>query len=218
MLRKIFDLDNPFMRALSKVADLVALNVLFLLCSAPIVTVGASAAALYSMALKMVRNEEPSIGKGFFKAFKENLKQGIFFGVLFTLAFAAVILNLILFENMDSWIFQMVKAVCIAVGVLAFLLSLYVFPIIARFEMCAKDIFRNAVLMSVAYLPKTLLMAALYIPTAALMFWSEMTMFILLSAYIVFGFALMAFLKSFILRKIFSKYEPEESEELEELR
>ncbi len=217
MLRKIFDLDNPFMRALSRAADIVALNVLFLLCCVPVVTIGASAAALYSMTLKMVRNEEPSIWKGFFKAFREDLKQGILFGALFTLTAAAVILNFILFGNMDGGIFQAVKAVCVAAGVLAFLLSLYGFPIIARIEMRAGAIFRNAVLMSVAYLPKTLLMVVLYVPTVALMFWSEMTMFILLSAYTVFGFALMAFLKSFILRRIFSKYEPEEAEELEGL-
>lgn len=35
MLRAIFDLDNPLMRFLSKVADLLALNLLFLLCSIP---------------------------------------------------------------------------------------------------------------------------------------------------------------------------------------
>ena len=105
MLRKIFDLDNPLMRGLSRATDIVALNVLFLLCCVPVVTIGASAAALYSMTLKMVRNEEPSIWKGFFKAFREDLKQGIFFGALFTLTAAAVVLNFILFGNMDGGIF-----------------------------------------------------------------------------------------------------------------
>ena len=79
MLRKIFDLDNGFMRGLSRSTDLIVLNVLFLVCSLLVVTFGASLSALYSMTLKMVRNEEDYTVRGFFKAFRENLKQGMIF-------------------------------------------------------------------------------------------------------------------------------------------
>ena len=197
------------MRGLSRVTDIVVLNILFLLCCIPVITAGASAAALYTMTLKMVRNEEPPVVKGFFRAFIENLKQGTLFGVLFTLAAAAIAVNFVLFGNLRYGVFQAVKVLSIAVGIVIFSLSLYIFPMIARFKMGGKEIFRNALLMSVAYLPKTLAMLAMYIPVLVIMFWSEMTMFVMLSVYVVFGFALMAFLKSFILRSIFSKYEKE---------
>ena len=75
MLRKIFDLDNGFMRGLSRSTDLIVLNVLFLVCSLLVVTFGASLSALYSMTLKMVRNEEDYTVRGFFKAFRENLRS-----------------------------------------------------------------------------------------------------------------------------------------------
>ena len=51
MLRKIFDLDNGFMRGLSRSTDLIVLNVLFLVCSLLVVTFGASLSALYSLSL-----------------------------------------------------------------------------------------------------------------------------------------------------------------------
>ena len=35
-MRKFFDMDNPFFRTLGKLADLMILNVLFILCSIPI--------------------------------------------------------------------------------------------------------------------------------------------------------------------------------------
>lgn len=71
-----FDItDNVIVRALSKICDMVCLNVLWLVCSIPIITIGASTAALYTVMLKMVKNEEGYIFRGFFKAFKSNFRQ-----------------------------------------------------------------------------------------------------------------------------------------------
>ena len=72
---KFFNLDSPVMQALGKMADLMWLNILTLICCIPVVTAGASLTAMHYMALKIVRNEECYITKGFFKSFKENFKQ-----------------------------------------------------------------------------------------------------------------------------------------------
>ena len=71
----MFKLDSPLMNFLSKVADIMILNVLFVVFSIPIVTIGASFSAAYYMGFKMVKNEETYIVRGFWKAFKENFKQ-----------------------------------------------------------------------------------------------------------------------------------------------
>ena len=84
-MNRLFDLDNPVMRFLGKLFDLMYLNLLFLLCSIPIVTIGASLTAMYSVALKMVKNEETYIGKDFFKSFRMNFKQGTIIWILFLL-------------------------------------------------------------------------------------------------------------------------------------
>lgn len=71
-----FDItDNVIIRALTKICDMVCLNVLWLICCIPIITIGASTTALYTIMLKMVKNEEGYIFRSFFKAFKENFKQ-----------------------------------------------------------------------------------------------------------------------------------------------
>ena len=72
---KLFNLDSPLMQGLSKMADLMWLNVLTLLCCLPVVTMGASLTAMNYVALKIVRDEECYISKSFFKSFKENFKQ-----------------------------------------------------------------------------------------------------------------------------------------------
>ncbi len=78
----IFNLDSPIMRALGKVADLMWLNVLTMICCIPIITIGPSLTALHYMALKIVRDEECYITKGFFKSFRENFRQGVLIGIL----------------------------------------------------------------------------------------------------------------------------------------
>ena len=63
-------MDNVVTRALTKICDMICLNIVWLICCIPIVTIGASTAALYSVMLKMVKNEEGYIFRSFFKAFK----------------------------------------------------------------------------------------------------------------------------------------------------
>ena len=60
---------------MGKLADLILLNLLFIICCIPIVTIGASITAMYYVTLKMVRNEESYLFRSFFKSFKQNLKQ-----------------------------------------------------------------------------------------------------------------------------------------------
>ena len=69
--------DSWIMRILTRIFDLIILNLLFIICSLPVITIGTSLSALYSVTLKMVRNEEGYIVRGFFKAYKENLKQSM---------------------------------------------------------------------------------------------------------------------------------------------
>lgn len=71
----MFRIDGKFFGALSKLADLVILNILFLACCLPVVTIGASITALYAVTKKMAEDREGYIFKGFFISFKDNFKQ-----------------------------------------------------------------------------------------------------------------------------------------------
>lgn len=71
---------------MSRVADLIILNLLCIVCCIPVVTIGPSIAAMFYVTLKMVRNEESYIVRGFFKSFKQNLKQGIVINLIMLVA------------------------------------------------------------------------------------------------------------------------------------
>ena len=89
-----FRSDSPLMRAIGRVGDLVLVNILFLICSIPIVTLGASSAALNTVAFQMVRGEESGVARAFFSAFRKNLLQGVLLTLLFLALGAGLYLDL----------------------------------------------------------------------------------------------------------------------------
>ena len=57
-MREFFDMEGPFFRGLSTMADLMILNLLALICCLPVITAGASLTALHYVCLKILRGEE----------------------------------------------------------------------------------------------------------------------------------------------------------------
>ena len=74
-MKNLFNLDNPFVQFLSRVGDLIIVNTLFLLCCVPVVTVGASAAALHKVSQAIILDEDNGTIKTFFRGFRENFRQ-----------------------------------------------------------------------------------------------------------------------------------------------
>lgn len=65
-MNNIFNPDNKFFSFMGRVADLMILNLLCIVCCIPVVTAGPAIAAMYYITLKMARNEESYVVKGFF--------------------------------------------------------------------------------------------------------------------------------------------------------
>ena len=91
-MSRIFDLDGPVLGTLNKIADLLWLNILTIICCLPVFTIGASLSAAHYVCLKLYRGEEGYVTKDFFKAFKMNFAQGSALGVL-CLVLAAVFIT-----------------------------------------------------------------------------------------------------------------------------
>ena len=73
----VFDINGKFFKTLTKAGDFIILTLLAMVCSIPVITIGASLTAVFYAALKMARDEEGYVWKEFFKSFKQNLKQSI---------------------------------------------------------------------------------------------------------------------------------------------
>ena len=209
-MSSFFNMDSPIMRFLSRVCDLIILNLLTIVCCIPIFTAGASITALFSVTLKMVKGEESYIVRGFFKGFKENFKQStiiwLIIAVLGLFLFMDYRAAVLLPGNMKS-IFQVLIG---AIAVIYLMVFTYIFPYIARFRNDIKNIFKNSLLISILNLPWTLVMIICPAVLAVVTFLTTTTLVYGSMLWVLLGFATVAYCNSIIFRKVFVKYEPKE--------
>lgn len=90
---KLFSLDSPFGRAVALIADLVILNLLFLLSCIPVITIGAACGAMYDTVHAMLTGDCAAVSRQYSAGFKKCFKRGT---VLFLISVAA--LAMVLFD------------------------------------------------------------------------------------------------------------------------
>ena len=167
---KLFNMDNKFFTVMGRVADLIMLNVVCLICCLPIVTIGASLTALHYVTLKMTRNEESYIIRSFFKSFKQNFKQATIINLIMLVIAAILYMDLNIVPNLGGTMSQVLYILFIAFGIIYLMVFLYIYPVLAKFYNSIKNTFRNAFLMSIRHLPYTLLMAVITLIPFAVFF------------------------------------------------
>lgn len=208
-MSKLFRMDSPLMRFLTKIADLMVLNILFCVTSIPLITIGASWTALYSVTLKMVRDEEGSVSRSYFRSFRQNFRQAtlLWLGVLVVLAL--LVLDIRVLNGMAGGTAPGLLRVGVEIlALLGIMVLQYLFPSLARFEASLADTLKNACMMALAHLPKTALMTAATVGAVWITLINNTTIAVGLMVWPLIGFALMAFGNSGILRKIFDNYVP----------
>ena len=151
MFRAFFDENNPIMKGLSVAADLIVGNLLALACALPLVTAGASYAALCTLCRKLVRNEEGYLLRDYLRAFRSNLKGGSLLGTAFLLC------SLVLYVDyrLAAWVLPILRVGVTAVWFCLLSLALYAFPLLARYEQSLWTTVKNAAALAVAYFPRT---------------------------------------------------------------
>lgn len=208
----LFNLDNPVWNFMGKVADLVLLNLLAIICSIPIFTIGASWTALYFVTIRMVRKEEGYVIKDFFRSFKQNFKQATLIWLLVLVVAAVFTGDILIYNMMPDQIPQIIIVIVAALGFLVLGTVVYVFPLLSRFENSTKNTIKNAFLLSIVNIPYTLIFIILMVMPVIL------TIFVLelFPIIIMVGVSLPAFLTSLLLVRIFRKVEPAETVEEKE--
>lgn len=210
-MKGIFRFDGPVFTICSKVTDILWLNILYIICSLPVITIGASTTSLYYVTLKMARNEEGYVTRTFFKGFKENFKKStiiwlIFMAFIYVLSVDVRILNNEeLRASLGGTASYMIFIAGGILGLILLLVFIYVFPLIAQFENTVVNTIKNAFFMSIKHVISTLVMLLIMVlPFILIMVNPKLLIGLLIS------FALTAYINSYILNKIFSFYMDDE--------
>lgn len=209
-----FDPDSKPMQVLGSFADMIVLNVCFLVGCVPVVTVGASVSALYAAMLRRQRGEGSSVFAAFWKDWKQNLRPGIacwLMQLAITAFFAFDFWFSIRFSKSAPGLLGAVEWVSV-LGLLAVtLLGSMVYPQIARFENRVRQYWKNAALLLAAYPLRAIGNLLLFLPPVILfVFWRGLFLRIGF-AFPLFAFSLMTYLSAKVLRRPLREMEQGES-------
>lgn len=215
-----FKMDGPLYRFLDRVTNLIVLNLIFILCCLPIVTIGPALTALYYVTLKIQRGEEPAIFKTFFHSFRTNFKQGLGLGISVLLIAALLIFDITALTsvvNIPASIAQILIFLSIFLLIALGLVVLYVFAVLAQFDNNTFQLVKWSVILSIRHLPVTFISATLVaLPFLSFLFLPEIFLRVTVPVMVLIGFSGIALLQSFFYARIFALYMPSEDAHAQE--
>lgn len=174
-MKEFFSVDGKLYRFFQRLWDMVQLNFWWLLTSLPIVTIGASTAAAFAITNRMVDDTEGYIMKPYFKAFKENLKQGIPMGLLSLIAGYGLYLDWQLWDVTENMMFLIIFLVGCFFFTFCFI---YAYPLMARYENTFTNVMKNSFRISFKYFFRTILLVLVMAVEIALFIWNNYTVWI----------------------------------------
>lgn len=205
-----FNLDNPFFTLLAKICDILFLSVVYVVLCLPVITIGPASTAMYYATVKVIRRERGYLFREFFRSFKMNFKRAAIVGVGLTIIY--IILAVDLYSSWTSVkdnanMPSIFLGIYIAIGLLLTCFTIYVFPILSRFDMTIKQLIKAAAFMSMRHLPFTIVMLVVTIGSIIGFLYMPILIFILPAVSVL--------LNSLLMERILKKYMPksEESEE-----
>ena len=202
--------DSAPMRFLTRIADLMILNLVFIATAIPIVTIGAALTALNFTAMRLGRGQCDSVTRDYFRSFRQNLRQASIIWLLVGLltvvlwAWYVVVANLTFGPVVEFILLGLWYLIVFGIS----LNVLFVFPYLANFEGSLRQILRNSRLLSLRH-PFTSVSALVLIGLAIVVtvFYPIVTGYGIL--WIAIGFAGIAFLTGVLFARVFDRYAPQ---------
>ncbi len=206
-MKGLFKPDSGLMIFMTQVTDCIFLSLFFLVGCVPVVTMGASFAALYDAVYRGFRQGERNTWQRFLHVYRVNWKSSILPTLVFFAAVAGLCYGMIQCWNgavygRISWMLfaGIAFAAVVLVGVLSVL-----FPMLSRFENSLGALLRNTVILALANLPRTVVLGV--VNTAVVLLCARFVIPLFLLP------ALAALIGSLCIEPMFKPFMPEEPEE-----
>lgn len=199
--------DNPIMDFLRKISNIIILNVTFLLSCIPIITIGAAITSLYTVSFKIAKLEDPYIWKTYWHAFRQNFRQSTGIWLICIPVFGLLLLDFMFLQAQSSSFAAYVQLALWAVTFVFVSVFHYIFPGVAHFVCTIGQYWKNALLMSLAHLPYTVLFLVIDGVIAFLCIYSVHTLGMVVMLMMICGFSCIALIKAFLFLRIFKIYD-----------
>lgn len=205
-----FNMENGFFSTISKIVDIIILSMIWSLLCIPIITIGPATTALYYTVVKVIRRERGYLMREYFSAFKNNFKIGTLSTILVVIMYLILIFDQKWANTLEGTMAYILISVFNSMIFLLTCVTIYLFPILSRFKISMKQLFKTSLFMSMKHLPSTILIAIIIAVFG-------------LATYIIMPLvfvapALCCLLVSFLFERILKKYMPQKDEEDENSR
>ena len=197
--------ESKLQRGLETFGNIFLVNILFILFSIPIVTVGASLTAMYTVMLRIVRKEDSMTGRGFVNAFRENFKKATVIWLMVIAACVVIYGELVYVTNFTGPIVQFYSILVMAEVVLLVIILPFLFPLVARYDNTVWNTIKNAFLLSVSNLGAWLKVALAWFAPIALSAYYPVLFFGTWYLWIIIGFGLIGFGTSHTINRVFKR-------------
>ncbi len=204
-MRGLFSIDSPLMRFLSRVADLMIVNILFLVTSIPVVTIGATLTALNYVTFRMAVGTEGQVARDYFRSFRQNFRQATVIWVVLLLFAFVLQYDVRLTWGAGGTMNAVVLGVGL-VGCVALVIELlYVFPVLAKFDNTVRGTMKNALGLALRHPGRTISLFMLPFALGLLTFYTVTTMRWGILAWVAIGFSGVAYCNAFPMKKTFEE-------------
>lgn len=150
---------SNFYTVMESAFDIMQMSILWLICCLPVITIGASTAALYYTVNKVWKNKKGYVAQEFFRAFRLNLKPGILLYGVLGAAMIVVQLNLgIVREKISGDIGIFFTMLYWLLLIILWGIQLYVFPLLSRFDMPAGWFLKVGIYMCFRHIGRTIML------------------------------------------------------------
>ena len=196
-MRNLLNYDGPVLRFITKIVQSVWLNILWMVCCIPIITIGASTTALCYTCQKIARDEDGYITKAFFHAFREQFGKSTAIGVIMTVAGLALSVDGYILYHLcfTAPIWAFLSAVLIVAAIAYIIVALWIFPLHAHFDNTIPALFKNSIMIGMRFIVCTVVMFCVILAMGALIYY-------ICTPCIVFGMGTCALLNAMIMKNI----------------
>ncbi len=201
----LFDPNGKIIELLWKPIHIMFLNFLWVVFSLPIVTVGASTVALYTVMLKLKNGTEGKLFLDFWDAFRANFRQATMIWLLVAFSAAVFTTDILYFASMGGLFGTCCAMLFLGLDMALLFLAMYVFPMQAVFDNKISTTVKSSLFLSFRHLGWTMVLLFTHIAAfiLVLLYWMVIGWF-------AFGTA--AFVNACIFDKIFKRYYPRTAE------
>ena len=150
--------SEKYISFMNAVFDLLVLGILWIICSIPLVTIGAASSALYYAVVKCIKKGESYPIRSFFHSFKMNLKQGSILTLIMLIISGTAVSNITILLNRANGnlaLFMLMFYIAVLLGVIT--ITIYLFAALSRYEMGSVWLLKQSAYMAVRHLGTTVM-------------------------------------------------------------